>query len=294
MNFKRYFMFELISGLVLFLIPVLAFFIKLEMLGTRKSNLFLFSILSIAGSALYRKPLKPTDWERLIFKKTGAFTGFLLGFLALLFVMETKSFNSGMETVFGAYWVFSFFSFFLLIHSLFGFYILSRYPKPVNMPEPYKPEGAATEQPEYLKILNYPSLLLIIFCGIGIFAFCLFCLADGSSVMEALAIPVSIVVIMILVTFINAKIHNLKILDERERHLIFKITSITAFLSLLILVILFACKDYYIFGYLISYIWGLAIVPLAMVLWGTTGLVVLAKEEEGGIIHALRKTNQSV
>ncbi len=292
MNFKRLFWFELITGIIILFIPILAVIAKFEIFRTRESNIYILSLLTIISTVIYRKPAGKTDWERMILKKTGFITGFLLGFPAIIFLMNIKNYNSGLTNIFGPNWVFFLYSYFLLIHSIFGFFILSRNPKPVDIPELFRPEGTVAEQPEYLKILSYSSLLLIIFCGIGIFAFCLFCIADGSSVNEALMIPVFIIIIITLTNFVNAKIHNLKILDERERHLIFKITSITAFLSLIILMVLFACKDYYIFGYLISDVWGLAIVPLGMFIWGITGLAVLAIEE-GDIQRILKriKTN---
>lgn len=288
MNLKKLFWFELITGIVLSILPIIAFLSQLEFLKTRESNLFILSLFAVARSTIYNKSIQKNvrEWGEL--KKVGIGTLIIIGVFVLIHLVNKQYFNLILGNFVGQYWAFYFLSLFLLIHSTLGFITIKRNPLNTDESDKNKQTDDDTKKPEYLTILNYNSLFLIIICGIGIFAFCLLGASEkGSSLSEALMAPGYLIIVLSLVTFINSKIHNMRILDERERFIIFKITSVAAFLGVITLLILFAFRSTNIFGFFINDIWGLAIVPIGMVLWGITGFFVLAKEE-GGVIRVLR------
>ena len=276
MNLRKLFLLELFMGLVVSALAIIFIILSPEFTKTSASSLLviaLFNIYILTVNQLIKK--QPPEGYALYTKAARA-SSIILGGVIFLAVMNLKNIPNGSITRFGLYIIVPIY---LLSHSVCGLYLLARLKhrkdKYTTNEEP-APQGP---QPIPFIVINNLLFTLTLLSGIAIFIITFYFLKWGSDPREAMVIPCCLVGYSAIVCVVNMILNKKRFLDEREKNIVFKITSLSTFFSIIVLLTLFALNSSYILGYSIKEIWGLIIVPLFMVFWGASGLAVLAKDD---------------
>jgi hypothetical protein len=285
MNLKKLFVYELILGLALTALIILSYLFYPELVRNTGIYVFITILLWVYIATIHVRHKNKSEKEVRIYNRATKISGIAAGVVAFLFIMNLNNFEN---LHFGHSWFYGFIIILALSRSISGLLLLKSGSSAEDKTVAKEIADLPPETPVTFLIINNTLFSLILLAGFILFAICIFWLKSGSGVLDTLVMPAILVVYIIIVCFSKAVFHKQRILDEREKHIIFKITSIAALLLVIALMLLFTLKDFSLFGYQINAIWGLILVPLCMVLWGLTGLLILTKEE-GGVFDALRK-----
>jgi hypothetical protein len=278
MNFKKVFLYELFIGILVAGLTMYLFFNSTSPIVLYIGNLLLSTLLFVYVLKTHRKKKGQDEKEWLLLNKAWKGAGFVVTLFMLIsfFFLQNTLTSAGDKFIY--YFGFHWFSLFLIVHSILGFFLL-------NASSDRSKKSAVNEivdkmlfVPDSFVVLRYSLFIGQIFAGVLLF-FLSVSRYSNADPGRSISLPITIITIMPVQYFISTKYQKKRKMDERERHILYKITSVAALLSLLSFIILFSIKDFSLFSYLISDIWGLILVPLFLVIWGITGVIVFVKEE---------------
>lgn len=274
MKLKKLFIIEFVVGVMYSIFLLISYFFFPGLAGNSIVFNLIYLFFLLYSSAIGQGNKLLSGIEKVLFIKAvkiGACISLLFLFFCLMNIKNINHANA-------AYIFSTVVAIFFLLRSSSGLILLKRQRTPEDIISIADSADQQDDPPAKFLIINRTLFSSILIGGIIILVIELLFLKQGSNAVETLAIPACLIGYIVFTFFTRHIFSKKTVLDEREKYLIFKITSFASFLFLIFCLVLFAIKDYVLFSYLINAMWGLLLVPLFMVLWGSLGLIVLARE----------------
>jgi len=278
MNLRKMFLYKLLFGFFL----LIATFVLYLFPGLVEKNVHFLLVPAFANivNIFFITKLKEQDPDNVVFfQRTAKATGmiFIPFLIILMFVWNAMNTNISSVTLFLCFSLLITSTF--IIHALLGVYLLKHNKTSITKSKAYEIFDLVITNPDTFIIINYGFFFETIFGGLFILSIS-FGAASFANLRIILAIPLLVLIVFPLQYFINVKNKKQNKMDEREKSILYKITSYSFFIYLFFVFALYAFNNSFIQNIKISEGWGALLVSAAFIIWGFVGLIILKRESQ--------------